>query len=185
MISRSSNAYSEIRSCTMQLQHGIVVAIDPSIGSNSSMPGFAIYKAGEFLGSGTFDLDPAQSRPLRLQRLAHLLRKLYSTWHPDVLVYEEIPAQRHGFGNAVAHASLLNAVGVVLSISGPDHYVGLMPISWKKCARSTYVKSDEADAVEIGWVAISEAARIEAQEGSPKKKYGKTEETGRRRANEG
>lgn len=163
----------------MQLQQGIVVAIDPSIGSNSSMPGWAVYKAGELLGSGTFALDLNKGRPQRLQQLAHFLRKLYATWNPDVLVYEEVPSQRYGggnnFGNAKAHASLLNALGVVLSISGPDYYVGLQPISWKKCARPTYVKSDQADAEEIGWVAISEGARIEAQEGTRKKKYGKTE----------
>lgn len=180
MLSRDSKAYQAIRECTFPLQHGIVIAIDPSIGSSSSMPGYAIYKAGELLGSGIFELDLAKDRPHRLQQLAYMLRKLYTTWKPDVLVYEEVPAMRHGFGNAVSHASLLNAVGVVLSISGPDYFVGIMPVSWKGQVRSTYAKGDEADAIEFGWIAIQEAARIEKQEGSIKKKYGKTETNKRR-----
>lgn len=175
MLSRDSKAYQAIRECTMQLQQGIVVCIDPSIGSSSSMPGYAIYKAGMLLGSGIFELDLNKDRPHRLQQLSHLLRKLYSTWKPDVLVYEEVPAMRHGFGNAVSHASLLNAVGVVLSVSGPDYFVGIMPVSWKKLVGEGYVKSDEEDAKQIGRIVISEAARIQEQEGSSKKKYGKTE----------
>jgi hypothetical protein len=43
-----------------------------------------------------------------------------------------------------------------------------MPVSWKAAARDTYVKGDEQDAIEIGWVAISTAYGI--LEGSTRKK---------------
>lgn len=93
--------------------------------------------------------------------LANGIRKLYRDFDPDVLVYEEIPAQRYGGGgNANAHASLLKALGVILSVPGPDGYVGIYPISWRKLVRETYVKGDEADAVEIGWIVIELAREI-------------------------
>jgi hypothetical protein len=89
-----------------------------------------------------------------------MVRKLYKEWDPDVLVYEDIPSQRQGGGNANAHASLLKAVGAILSVSGPDYYVGLMPVSWKRMVREDYVKSDIRDAIEMGWIAIAVARRI-------------------------
>jgi hypothetical protein len=164
MLTPSSKAYQDIARCTKHIAEGIVIAIDPSIGSNSSMPGFAVYVAGELQDSGILEIDPRQSVPVRLQRLAFLIRKLYKEWIPDVLVYEDIPPTRFGGGNAGAHSSLLKSVGVVLSVSGPDFYVGIQPRSWKQIARSSYVKGDVEDAEEIGWVVIEEAKRIQKQE---------------------
>ena len=71
-------------------------------------------------------------------------------------------------GNAVAHASLLKALGAILSVPGPDGYVGIMPVSWKKMVRDTYTKGDEADAVEIGHVIIECAAQIKYNIENPK-----------------
>lgn len=164
MLSTSSKAYQDIARCTKHMTEGIVIAIDPSIGSNSSMPGYAVYVEGELQESGVFEVDPRQSVPIRLQRVAFLVRKLYKEWIPDVLVYEDIPPTRFGGGNAGAHSSLLKAVGVVLSVSGPDYYVGIQPRSWKSLARSSYVKGDQEDAEEIGWVCIQEAKRIQQQQ---------------------
>lgn len=94
----------------------------------------------------------------------HGIRKLYRVWEPDVLVYEEIPPTRHGGGNAESHASLLKAVGAILSVSGPDYYVGIHPLSWKRMVRSTYSKGDENDAKEIGWITIEEAKRLKEED---------------------
>lgn len=171
MLSRTAQAYEQIQGCITPLLEGTIVSIDPSIGSTSSQPGWAVYRGGRFICSGTLSIKADQSVPARLRLLYHLVRQLYKEWDPDVLVYEDIPSLRQGGGNANAHASLLKAVGVILSVSGPDHYVGLLPVSWKRMARSTYVKSDEADATEIGWIAIEEAKRIQEID-PPNKKYG-------------
>lgn len=161
MLSKGSKAYGEIRGSLTYLMEGTVVSIDPSIGSTSSMPGYAVYRSGNLVDSGIFEIDPHGTIPERLQKLSYYIRKLYQGWQPDTLVYEDIPAQRYGGGsNANAHSSLIKAVGTILSVSGPHTYVGLMPISWKKMTRSDYVKSDIADAEEIGRIAISEAHRI-------------------------
>lgn len=171
-LGRDTAAYGDIRNSLTTILRGVVIAIDPSIGSSSSMPGWALYRAGALISSGTLGINPDQSVWKRLRDLARAMRSLYKETDPDVLVYEEIPSQRYGGGgNANAHASLLKAVGVILSIPGPDVCVGLHPLSWKKMVRETYVKGDEADAVEMGWIAIAEAARI--AETNPPGAYGK------------
>ncbi len=159
MLGKDSKAYGQIQSCIQPLLQGVVVCIDPSIGSTSSMPGYAVYIKGELKDSGIFTIDPTGTVWQRLHVLAYSLRKLYQKWDPDVLVFEDILPQAHG-RDAASHASLLKAVGAILSVSGPDHYVGLLPISWKKMTRDTYVKGDEADAIEIGYIALEEARRI-------------------------
>lgn len=171
MLTKTSQAYQQIQGCLLQLQSGVVVAIDPSIGSSSSQPGFAVYREGDLVTSGTFQIEATLPVWTRLHKLVHQLRHLYKEWSPDVLVFEDIPSLRQGGGNANAHASLLKAVGAILSVSGPDYYVGLMPLSWKRMVRSTYVKGDRQDAEEIGHIAISEAKRIE-EEDPPDRKYG-------------
>lgn len=174
MLSKTSKAYESISKARLALTEGIVVSIDPSIGSTSSLPGWAVYIRGELQCSGTFDINRNANVPTRLQELAYELRKLYNTVGvPDVLVYEDIPAQRYGGGNANAHSSLLKSVGVILSVSGPDAHVGLLPISWKRLVRPEYQKGDEADAIEIGWIAIQEARKIIEEDGAKQgRKFG-------------
>lgn len=178
MLSKSSKAYESISEARLAITEGILVAVDPSIGSSSSLPGWAVYSRGILKCSGVFEINRNGSVPARLQELAHFLRSLYRDWDPDVLVYEDIPAQRYGGGNANAHSSLLKSVGVVLSVSGPDYYVGLLPISWKKLIRPEYIKGDEADAVEIGHIAITEARKIIQEDGKKAdRKFGQTKVT--------
>jgi Holliday junction resolvasome RuvABC endonuclease subunit len=173
MLSKTSKAYEQISSARLGLTEGWVIAIDPSIGSSSSLPGYAVYRGGKLLISGVLQIDRNADVPTRLQQLAYEMRRLYAQYPVDVLVYEDIPAQRYGGGNANAHSSLLKSVGVVLSISGPASYVGLLPISWKRLVREGYVKGDKEDAEEIGYIAISEARRITEEEGrKPGRKYG-------------
>lgn len=160
MLGKKTKAYADIEQNVKGLTEGLVVAIDPSIGSTSSMPGWAVYRAGELIDSGIFQIAPTKSVPDRLRTLHGHVNKLYNLYTPDVLVYEEIPAQRQGGGNAVAHASLLKALGVILCVPGPDGYVGIMPVSWKAAARETYTKSDVNDAIEMGYVCIDTARRI-------------------------
>lgn len=160
-LGKKTKAYQDILENAIGLTTGVVIAVDPSIGSGArgSSPGFAIYRESQYFDSGVIELPSNDSIPWRLQSLGNALTFLYEQYQPDVLVYEDIPAQSHGKG-AVGHASLLKAVGAILAIPGPDAFVGIMPISWKKLARPTYVKSDENDAIEIGWICIEEAKKI-------------------------
>lgn len=168
MISKTSDAYISTAQNLHGILDGVIMSVDPSIGSTSSMPGWAIYRQGQLVDSGIIEIPPHLSVWKRLRRLANGIRKLYRQYDPDVLVYEEIPAQRYGGGNAQAHASLLKALGVILSVPGPDGYVGIYPLSWKKQVRDTYVKGDEQDAREIGWIIYELAKQI--KEGKDAKK---------------
>ena len=160
MLSKQARAYTEVIEASYHIINGVIVAIDPSVGSNSSMPGYAVYDAGKLVESGVFNIAPSGTLPERLTKLNYFMRKLLDMYKPSVLIYEEIPPQRYGGGNANAHASLLKSVGVILSISGPMHYVGFTPMSWKKMARSTYIKGDKEDAEEIGYIAYTQAIRL-------------------------
>lgn len=178
MLGKKTQAYGQIEKNIRAILRGTVVSIDPSIGSTSSMPGWAVYIRKRLVASGTFTIDNTWSTPLRLMELHRQLRDLYERYPPpDILVYEDIPARRQGRGNAAGHASLLKAVGAILAVPGPKGHVGLMPVSWKAEARDTYRKSDEADAVEMGWVAIQVALRIE---GSPEEDTSTVEDTPKR-----
>lgn len=163
MIGKTSQVYSATKQNLKPLLEGVVVCVDPSIGSTSSQPGWAVYRQGEFITKGTIPISPTLPVWKRLRMLANGIRRLYLEFNPDVLVYEEITAvnNRFGGGNANAHASLLKALGVILSVPGPDSYVGIFPASWKKQARPEYVKSDENDAEELGYVVIQLARRIQ------------------------
>lgn len=137
------------------------MSVDPSIGSTSSQPGWAIYRKGNFIEGGIIPIPHHLSVPKRLRMLANGIRKLYRQYDPDVLIYEEITSVNNRVGgNSNAHASLLKALGVILSVPGPEGYVGIFPISWKKLARPEYIKGDKEDAIEIGYVVIQLAKEI-------------------------
>lgn len=171
MISSTVKEYKEIRSNIRSLLHGVVLCIDPSCGSMSSMPGWAVSRGGELVDSGTITLPVGEDLWVRLQALHHGLRKLMKEYNPDLMIFEDIAPRRYGGGSAHSHASLLKAVGVTLSVSGPTAYIGLRPPIWTKAKRSSYVKGDRADAVEMLYVAISSAEVIAEED--PPRSYGK------------
>jgi hypothetical protein len=173
-IGKTSQVYKEVAENLKGLTEGVVLSIDPSIGSSSSMPGWAVYSESKLIASGTIVLPRMKSIPERLRTLNRAMVKLHAEYQADVLVYEEIPAQRHGMGNAGAHASLLKALGVILSVPGPTGYVGIHPVSWKALVSDQYEKGDEADAREIGRIVIQHAwEQVEELKQEPKLKKGK------------
>ena len=146
------------------LLNGRVLAIDPSAGSGASMPGWAVYEAGILKKSGILPLPSGRPLGIRLRELHEWVQNKTIFWDIDLMVYEEIPPQRYGnTGNATSHASLLKAVGVIMAAGSP-YVIGILPVSWKSKVRPTYTKSDENDAVEIGYVVIEEARKIREEQ---------------------
>lgn len=169
MIGSKTEAYQLIREYSNLLLNGVVVSIDPSVGSSSSLPGYAVYRAGELIFSGKFPIPHRNMTTVQKLRILHnYMTSLYAEVYPDILVFEDVPSQRYG-GNISAHASLLKAVGVIVSVPGTEVAIGIAPVSWKAMARGTYVKGDVEDAIEIGWVAIEAARQIQAGTGRSKK----------------
>jgi len=172
MLSRTSQTYKEIRENTELLMRGTVISIDPSMGSSSSMPGWAVYEAGDLIASGIINLQETGGHGIRLNTLYDQLLYLNTKYEPQILVFEKIPVSAHGGRSQVSHASLLMALGVTLAAFPLLPQVGIMPISWKKMVRDTYTKGDKEDAIEMGWIVIKTAMDIEEQ--NPKRKYGES-----------
>jgi hypothetical protein len=155
--------WNAVRRFRNVLLEGRVVAIDPSCGSNSSMPGYAIYNAGILIGSGVIQIPLARELHTKLQWLANYLRTDPKFQGIELLLIEAIPVTRHGRGaNQLSHSSLIKAVGAIISsINCP--YIMYVPIqTWKAYANTveSYSKGDEADARMIGASIIQLATTI-------------------------
>lgn len=153
--------YKSIRTYTKQILEGTLVAIDPSCGSSSSDPGYAIYSNGLLVESGIIPLNKERELAYRLQELRAALFAKFGC--PTVLVVEHIPPRRFGKGSAVSHASLLQAMGVALASTDSGILLRIRPQDWQRLAApiwSKATKSDEADAIAIGWAVIRLAREI-------------------------
>lgn len=157
---KSSQIYAEIQQALPLLLKGNVMSVDPSVGSNSSMPAFAIYQEGELLTSGTLNIDTSMPNWYKLKQVYRQLRNLSKQYKPDVCVYERVPVSAHGGRSQVSHATLLMASGAVIAAVDARAFVGIMPVTWKKYTDANYQKSDEQDAIYIGLAAIEMARQM-------------------------
>lgn len=157
---KSSNIYQTIHENRLLLTQGKVLSIDPSVGSHSSMPGYAVYKAGVLQESGTLKINPELPTWKKLQELHRLLRNLSKLHEIDACIYEQMPVSAHGGRSQVSHATLLMAVGVTIGAVQARAFIGILPMSWKQHASPGYVKSDEQDAIEIGRIVIEMAQQM-------------------------
>lgn len=156
---KKSKLYEGVASLADVLSTGSVFVVDPSIGSSSSSPAWALYRKGVLIDSSIISTGGSHT-PLwaRARMLGQTIAYLTNLHWPDVLVYEDIPATS-GF-NQNAIASLLKAVGIILACSKSEHVLGIHPASWKPYVRPEYKKGDREDAVEIGYIVTSLAAYI-------------------------
>lgn len=136
---------------------GHVLAIDPSSGSRDSMPGYAVFRAGRLIDSGLIEVARGRELNRKLFIIGETLRTQFES--PDVLVVEHIPPFMRGSGFSKSIVALQRAIGMIIgSIDRP--LLEVPPITWHKLAPDGYVKSDEKDAVMIGYAAIWTAHRL-------------------------
>lgn len=157
---KSTQVYAEILDGANLFVNGKVLAVDPSMGSHSSMPGWALYDAGELVTSGILNINPDGAKWERLQQVYRQLRSLSIEFQIDACVYENVPVSAHAGRSQVSHASLLMAVGVTMAAVVARVFVGIPPIVWKCRASEDYVKSDEQDAIQMGRIVIEMAQLI-------------------------
>lgn len=145
---------------------GKVLAIDPSSGSQKSQPGYAIYEAGVLIDSGTIQVSHKNQLHSRLYYLAGCIRDQFDV--PDILVTENISSVMNSNSGFMSKSMLplQRAVGVVQSIF-PCPCLEVAPATWRKYIPKDYVKSDENDAIMLGWAAIYEAGKNIKQEVIP------------------
>lgn len=151
--------------------NGTLLAIDPSSGSSSSMPGYALFQCGILIDSGHLEIT-TKGRPLhqRLYQLAQILQKDFvEVEQLDLVAVEYIPMKQFAPGKSGSGASvssilaLQRAVGVVQGSFGNIPMIEVAPVSWHKYADNSeeyYVKTDETDAIFIGR-AVVETAKLE------------------------
>ena len=153
----------QINRCLNSLVSGTVLAVDPSSGSQSSLPGYALFKEGRLVESGVIELKIGRELPRRLSQLADTLLNEFE--EADVLVIEDIPTRSHG-RHGSAHASLLKAVGCILGAAKYKQFVEISPSAWKAYLRRNedkfpdYGKSDDWDAIVLGYMAIDVATEM-------------------------
>jgi hypothetical protein len=134
--------YLKVRQNAERIRTGTVLAIDPSSGG-SSLPGFAVFRAGELLTSGEISFPKKQDVYTRIQRLYDEIRKLAE---PDVLAIEEIR------GANFSHQYLRWSVGVSIAAGRAPVTVEVPIVAWKAVAKADeqYFKGNAQDSEKIG-----------------------------------
>lgn len=136
---------------------GTMMSVDPSSGGPGSNPGWALWEQGRFVKSGMISIVGSRATP---SRLGTLLEQVSTFNTPDIMIVEDVGIIRGKF--PTMNKSLIWSVGVVLAALKPKVVVEIMPKSWQKYTdKDTYIKSDENDAVMLGWAAICMALKID------------------------
>jgi hypothetical protein len=176
-ISTSTKLYKSVSQHVEAVLGGRMLVLDPSIGSDSSQPGYAIREAGQLTDSGVIDMPRYEDRSRRLWYLRQTLQQQF-TEKFDVVVIEDIPTHRFSrgrggrvFANAKAQIPLHKAVAVIEScFSCPVIFIA--PVTWHSFAPLDYIKSDESDAIVMSH-AVVEVAKHVKQRAEGKRVRGK------------
>lgn len=161
--SNISKNHEEISKYAGIILTGTILVIDPSSGSNSSMPGYAIFQAGKKVESGIIQVPLGEPLGIRLQYINECLKNEFIS--PDLFIIEDIPSKGYGT-HAVSHATLLKAVGAFMAGIRYDKYLEIHPHTWRAYALSLpenaegYNKTDEMDAIMMGECVIQKAREL-------------------------
>ena len=123
------------------IMSGTVLAIDPA----SKSAGYAVYKCGVLMDSGTLECDGLISQ--RLNDMFYMIAE--KEIKPDILCIETI---RHN-----AHLYLRWSCGMLVAAADAEHVVEIPTNQWRVLAPEGYEKTDEGDAKLIGEVLITYA----------------------------
>jgi len=142
------------------IKKGKLLAIDPSSGSRSSMPGYALYKRGNLETCGMISIPLDGVNRHLYKRLRYLNQSLEMFKTVDVLLIEEIPLK--GGGRAISgHISLLQAVGVIIASVQAGVVIPVPICVWKKNLSPDYKKTDVNDALALATTTLNLANREE------------------------
>lgn len=149
------------------LMSATLLVVDPSIGSNKSQPGYALFRAGELVDYGTLEVGTDGDHHVRLRELARCLREDFADTRVDWIIVEDIPPARvvrHAgkvYKSVKAHIPLHRAVGAVLATVCARNMLLVAPNTWHQYTDAArYAKSDAADAVAMGFTVLQMASYI-------------------------
>lgn len=159
-MNKTSKTYKAIEPLAELILNGRLLCVDPSTGSTSSVPGFAVYEGGELIESGEITVDKSANRSLRLYEIARTIREEFDT--PDILIVEYIPHMVYGQGkmNGVTLMALQKAIGAIIGAIPCKNLLEIPASAWKHHKPEGYIKSDEWDAIALGNCAINISKKI-------------------------
>lgn len=163
MASKTTKIYKSVAACYRDILEGTFIAFDPSTGSQSSMPGYAIFINGNLTESGIIKVNPADRKNVKLFSITESLRTEFP--QADVIAIENIPPVRYNRKGAMdgwAIVALQRAVGAIMGCFNCE-YVEVAPASWQKYKFEGYDKSDEHDSICIGLCCIDIAKQIKEE----------------------
>jgi hypothetical protein len=140
------------------LETGRVVCIDPSSGSQSSQPGFALFAAGILQASGTLKVTPDYAPSRRYRQLLAGVVELRDKFQPDVLIIEKLPLFMGSGGRMFNQQGVVNlhrSVGVIMAGMDCERVLEVSPATWHTYLRNLgkealYRKTDSNDAIVLG-----------------------------------
>lgn len=147
----------QVKEVPQEILTSTLMAIDPSSGSRASQPGYSIWKGGVLVDSGIIKVPLKSDLNRRLFYLADCLRSQFEA--PTVLAIENIPPFMSGKGFSRSILSLQRAVGTIMSVWNVP-LVEVAPSAWRSMIPELYNKTDEADAIMIGWATIQTARSV-------------------------
>lgn len=157
-----SEIYQQIAAHANAVVNGILFCVDPSIGSGSSQPGYAIYILGKLRECGVIDVARVGTHSSRLYAIGTCLREEFFTGvDPSLLILEKIPVSFFGnkrgkqYSAAAKQVPLHRASGAVLASVRADNCVEIAPNTWHRFVdEKKYKKSDMNDAIAMGHAVI-------------------------------
>jgi hypothetical protein len=133
---------------------GKMLCIDPSSGGSSkkgekSVAGFALFEDGVLEESGTLEFPTEKEVYKRLKNVRDEVRSAFTDVY-DLLVLEDIRGYR-------AQQSLIQACGVFITSVDCKQFFQPNVQTWKSIAKhwGGYVKSDEQDAIYMGYATVA------------------------------
>jgi len=143
--------------CADCILNGTLLAIDPSTGSKSSMPGFAVFEKGILIESGIIQVDLKGNRAQKLYQINHTLRTDFGA--PDVVAVESAGYFISKM-NPASIISLQRAIGAVIAAWPVKCLVEVPSNVWQRYQFKGYIKGDEADSICIGLTVIAKAKEV-------------------------
>lgn len=159
------------------LREGRFLSLDPSSGSTSSMPGYAIFENGKLLEAGILELSVGKELNFRLQELGHLLRTEFQ--NVELVIVEDVPAipiytQKQAMAKGKTFmttkqvASLQKSAGLCIGSFHPDiPTIRVSPLTWSAYKRNydwQVEKNDTNDAVIMGMTVLQILNELEEKE---------------------
>lgn len=159
MINTNTKLYKDVSKCYDMALDGTLLAVDPSTGSGSSMPGYAVYRKGQLVESGIIQVNPYDKRNQKLFSIANSFRNEFA--EPDVLAIENVPPVQFKGGKMSpwSVAAIQRSIGAIISVFNCG-YIEVAPKAWQRFKPEGYEKTDEWDAIAIGNCVIKTAEFI-------------------------